>query len=622
LGTVVRALLLLVCFWVAGPSWAQGLDRLFSDSPTLELAAPLQWQVLPKGSVPGPQVFDTPAGAQAFLNLPADVLLPTKSGQELWLRFSLPATPEPQQWYLRMPRVSIGSITLYAKNQQQEWMAQKAGDVVPVGSWPMPTRSPSFQLLTRTDQAQSYLVKIEHRTPLFERLQLIDSNTFIENASRVSVFVGLLIGVFGLLAAIALVAAWLFRAMQFVWFALVMSMMLLVQLIAVGHAGMKFWPGSVHLGLVMAWVSVLLMLASVTWFSLQVSYAKQSFTKIYRVSLLLIVVLVAMAAVFAVQPERIVRGILNAVAIAVIVWNIAILAWVAWRSQPWLWMIVVGLVPAVGSFLMRMAYNLGLLEHAEMALFLGAAVGATGMVLVFTRLVAHNRDGYSTRQRDSSLTTKDVNTGLTLGAVAEMRLPQVLLRSQRFAEPCGVLMLRWVEQDKFTRDMGFEKRSAVLLSLGARLSRLVRPFDTVARLDEDYICLVESPVTRHSLNDLGMRVLTTCLRPTRSLPDGAFYHMHVAIWVSTDHNTLKAPEVLAALRAKLKQMGHDGKRALQFVDSPSNKPGGSDHLLSSPQESAFNNENLSGLSANWGADSAKLRNSSKPKPESNSKSKS
>ncbi len=604
LGYVVRAWLLFLCLILASPSWAQELDRLFSASPTLPLAAPLQWQLLPKGSVPGPQVFDDLAKAQAFAVLPASIPLPTAQGKELWLRFSLPATPAPEQWYLRMPRVSVGSITLYSKNSQQEWTAQAAGEAVPVGKWPIPTRGPSFQMLTRTDQAQSYFVKIEHRMPLVERLQLIDGNSFIENASRIGVFTGLLMGVFGLLATLALVTAWLYRASQLVWFAAMVLMLLFVQLIAVGHAGLKFWPQSIYLSQIMGWVSALVMLSCVTVFCLKVSYAKQAFKKIYAASLVLVFVLMACAAIFAVQPDLIPRGALNALVIAVIVWNIAILAWMAWRSQPWLWLIALGLVPATASLFIRVAYNLGWFRHIEVALFAGAGFIAAGMMLIYARLMAHNRDGFTTRQRESGLGNTDANTGLTVAAVVNIRLPQVLMRSHRFAEPCGVLMLRWVEHDKYMRDLNYEKRGIVLSSLGARLLRLVRPIDTAARLDDDhFIFLIESPVTRHNLNDLGMRVLTACLRPTRALPDGAFYSMHVAIWVSTDHNDMQAPDVISALRNKLKRMASDGKRAVQFVDSSSSRPAGVDSLLATP-ESAF--------STDWGAADQKQRKPAKP----------
>lgn len=553
---------------------AQELGKLFDDSPTLKLAAPLQWQALPKGAVRNPNEFADAARAKGFVDLAPGAGLPTAPEREVWLRFALPATATAQTWYLRVPRIQLEQATLYFQNGQSGWMTLTAGENIAVSQWPVPTRLPSFELSTRADHPQTYYLKLEHRTPISERPELISPIEYISSASLVGGIVGLMLGLFGLLTALGLISMRLNRNPQFGWFALMVFSLLLTQLVLIGFAGLRLWPHSVYLNKVMGVIVPLWTLAASTWFVVEVSYAKEAFARIYKISLALIVLLWVGSLAFAVMQNNMPRTALTVLAAVAMLWNLGALAWMARRSQPWLWFIVGGFAPLTLSMLARLSYNFGWIEHVEIAQLFSVITGCVGMMVVYAGLVLRDKESSAALEREAALKHTDMSTGLTSADLVMTRLPMVLARSARFEEPCGVIMLRWLDYHRQVDTLSSAQQGAVLSHLGARLRRLARNIDTVARLDDDhFVYLVESPVSRDMLTALSTKIISTCLRPTRTLNDGEVYNVHLAVWTPTDKG-ISAKEVMESLRTRLNQMGHGTPRKMQFVDSPlSSRPG-------------------------------------------------
>ncbi len=553
---------------------AQELGKLFDDSTTLKLAAPLQWQALPKGAARNPNEFTDAARAKGFVDLAPGAGLPTAPERDVWLRFALPATATAQTWYLRIPRMQLEQATLYFQNEQSGWMTLTAGENIAVNHWPVPTRLPSFELSTRADHPQTYYLKLEHRAPISERPELISPSEYINSASLVGGIVGLMLGLFGLLTALGLVSMRMNRNLDFAWFALMVFSLLLTQLVLIGFAGLRLWPDSVYLNKVMGVIVPLWTLAASTWFVVKVSYAKEAFARIYQISLALIALLLAGSLAFAVMQNNLPRMGLTVLAAVAMLWNLGALAWMAWRSQPWLWLMVGGFAPLTLSMLARLSYNFGWIAHVEVAQLLSVITGCVGMMVVYAGLVLRNKESSAALERESALAHTDMSTGLSSARIAITRLPLVLARSARFEEPCGVIMLRWLDYNKQVDNLSSAQRGAVLSHLGARLRRLARNIDTVARLDDDhFVYLVESPVSRDMLTALSTKIITTCLRPTRTLSDGDVYNVHLAVWTPTDKG-ISANEVMESLRTRLNQMSHGTPRKMQFVDSPlSSRPG-------------------------------------------------
>lgn len=588
-------LLCLLCLCAPHFAAAQTFDRLDDNSPSLALAAPLQWLATPKGTIANPDAFQSSEPNPNFADYTPGTRLPTSRQTDVWLRFSLPTTATPEQWYLRIPHLSLERAALYSQDSAKTWKAQQAGEKVAMAQWPVSANRPTFALFTRTALTQTFYLKLEHEAALVQRPELIAANEYLDDSGQVGVLAGLMFGLFCLLSVMALLTARTYRNPNFAWFTLVVATLLLVQLVLIGYAGQRLWPHSPYLTHAMCWLSWLFFLAASTWFYARASVSKDIFPKIYKTSIALTVLLLGVSLVYALVPQDFPRLALFALTGLAIAWIAGSSGWMAWRSQQtWLWYLAAGMLPLALTLFTRIAYNAGWVRHIELAQFCSLLVGCLGMLVIYRALIARSRDSQLIREREFASIDNDVSTGLPLARTLNVRLPLVLTRSERFDEPCGVLMVRWLDYANIMEPLSSSQRGAVLSHLGARLSKLCRPIDTVARVDDEhFVFLIEAPISRERLNALGTKILSVCMRPGRPQMDNNIYNVHIAIWTS-DKGIAATQQVMESLRTRLNQMGNGTSRRVQFVDAaPSSKPGeGNSELPNITVAAPFSSEEI------------------------------
>ena len=261
---VLMALLKLIALLIslnAGTTQAQTFDRLYSDSPQIELAQPLQWVAVPRRSAATPDDLpnEATAGFQPYTD---DTVLPTSERLEAGASFALPVTETAQTWFMRIQRQSIYKVSLFSRNPQGGWQVQSAGKAIAPADWALRTRSPSFELQTHTDLPHRYYLRFEHRQPVTERPMLLSPIEYIDGASRVGVVIGVMWGIFALLTLLCVGAFAMARNKVFLWFGTVVVTLIFTQLVLIGYGGWRIWPHSAHLNQVMGWVMPTLTLAA------------------------------------------------------------------------------------------------------------------------------------------------------------------------------------------------------------------------------------------------------------------------------------------------------------------------------------------------------------------------
>ena len=85
-------------------------------------------------------------------------VLPTTTGRDVWVKFSLAATSTPQSWVIRIPRVTVQKVSLYSLGEAGQWEFKSAGNLLAPSAWPRKTRTPSFDLMTN-DSEKSYFLR-------------------------------------------------------------------------------------------------------------------------------------------------------------------------------------------------------------------------------------------------------------------------------------------------------------------------------------------------------------------------------------------------------------------------------------------------------------------------------
>ncbi len=582
----MRAFLVLLLCMVSGAGQAQVFDRLYAGSAQLVLAQPLQWVAAAKGSVGSPDDFAAP-GNWNFQPYTADTTLPTSDRQEAWARFTLPATETSQTWFIRIPRPAIVKVSLFSSDALGNWRVQSAGESIAPAQWPVRTRTPSFELQTSGSGAQTYYLRFEHRSAIPERPLLLSPIDYVDGAARVGIVIGLLLGMFGLLAILCLAAYLLARNTVFLWFGSFVVALMLLQLVLVGYGGWHMWPNSVRMNQMMAWFSASLTLAAGTWFCARASYARDSHIWIYRLLGIAAAGSLLMALLAAGNIDFVPRGFRAIWVTAVTVLAIGGLAWMSLRGQTQNLLLLIGLLPIGLAAMVRLTHNIGWATHVEIAEGAGIVSAELGLLWIFLVLAWRSREALLSTERAAALATYDPPTGLMLLRPALMRLPQMLLRASRLDIGCGVLMLRWVMQEQTASTLKPELRSAALARIGAILRRVARDIDTVARYDDDhFMILVEGPVSRDALSTVSTQIIAACMRSAEKLEHPDAFNLHIAIWQATP-GTATDQEVIESLKARLNQMSFGTRRRVQFVDVAVSEPAGQNEEISQRKQAVL-----------------------------------
>ncbi len=562
----------LWCLFSMGTTGAQEFDRLYDKSIQPVLSQPLQWVAAPSDAAPSlPQAFAVNPGTWAFALYTASTVLPTSAGRDAWVRFTLAATPQPQSWVIRVQRVSVQKVSLYALDAAGFRLEQSAGSLVTRAAWSRNTRTPSFEVMTGGIE-KTYFLRIEHNTPITERPELMSHSDFADGASRVSTLIGLMFGMFGILMLICVAANALAHNTVFLSLAAFTGALLLQYLVLIGYGGWRVWPNSLHLNQAMPWASPFLSMAVGCWFFAQASYAKDSNRTIYHLLCAVAMGSFGLALYMLMSIDRLERNLLNGWAAFVLVTVVISLLWLSLRALRWTLWLVAGLLPIAGAGFARLAYNYGWLTHIELAQTASVFLTQFGLTWIFLALAWRNRDVLMSKAASDALKSNDPATGLVQTEVAKARLNQTLTRAARLKLGCGVIMVRWVNYPATLGTKNPAQRAVLIKQLAQVLGRVVRDIDTAAVLGGGYfMLLIEGPVNRASLASLATQVLASGIREAEKLDMPNAFDLHIAIWTA-DLVPATSKDVLEALHTRLNQMSQGTKRTVQFVDAAVSQP--------------------------------------------------
>lgn len=562
----LRSFLLVLMWMVLQPGQAQDFGRLYEDSVTVTLAAPLQWVAVPKGSVSSPDTFAA-AGPWRLQPYTGNTVLPTSPSLDVWATFSLPATESLQTWFIRLPGQALIKASLFSRGPQGDWLVQAAGEAIAPADWALRTRVPSFELRTRTDRAQTYYLRFENNRPLTGRPMLLSPVEYVDGASRVGVVIGLMWGMFSVLAALSLAAFGMARNRVFLWFGASVVTLMFTQLVLIGYGGWRVWPHSVHLNQVMGWVSAALSMAAGAWFCAQASYARSSHPVIYKLLVAIVAGSVLMAGLVMVERDIIPRDLRNLWLGIAVVTILGSLVWMSLRGQAWNLLLLIGIAPIGLAALTRVFHSAGWFLNIEAAQAGGVLSAMVGLLFIFFVLAWRSRAALFSNHRIAALASYDPASGLMLPRVVDNRLAQMLLRARRKHSECGLLMLSWLNQAPSPDELSDHKRSIALSRIGEILRRAARDMDTVVRYDDNlFLMLIEGPVSREAVSEVATKILADCIRLSGKLDDPTAFNLHTAIWHGTPGEQT-GQQIIESLKTRLRRMTSGPKHYVQFVDS-------------------------------------------------------
>ena len=558
------------------PAHAQDFSHTYSNGIQPTLSQPLQWVSVPASAAPNlPKAFLVDPDAWAFAPYAANTVLPTATGRDVWLKFTLAATAAPQSWVIRIPRLSLQKVSLYDVDPKGFSPVQSAGSSLPRREWSRNTRTPSFEVLTSSAD-KSYYLRFEHHSPVTERPELLSQADFADGASRVGTLLGLMFGMFGMLLIASLAAYCVARTKVFISLAGFVGAALLHYTVLMGYGSWRIWPDNAHLSQVMQWTAPLIAMAAGSWFFAQASHAKDISKPLYQLMRLVALVSLGLGLFRLITVDQMQRSFLNAWAVFVLCVIVGSLLWLSLRGMRGNLWLLAGLTPIAAAGASLLTYNYGRLAQVESTLLASVVLTQLGLAWLFLVLIWRSRAALSS-ELAAALNESDASSGLILERVALRRLQQMLRRATQLKHGYGVIMLRWLNYAQLMSTLSPEQQNAMLTHLGLVLNRVARDIDTAARLDDGhFMILVEGPICSDALSSMSTQILTACIRASDKFGQPNAFKFHIAIW----HSALvpqSADEVTKALKTRLNQMSLSTKRTVQFVDAKGSELTGRDN---------------------------------------------
>ena len=569
----MRYLVTLLFFLLAaGSAQAQEFSHPYGKGVQPVLSQPLQWVSAPSTAAAKlPDAFSADPNIWVYAPYSEKTVLPTSTGSDVWLKFIFAATPAPQSWIIRIPRLTIKKISSYDATANGFWSVQSAGASVPHNAWTRSTRTPSFEVVTSTVE-KTYYLRFEHDSAVTERPEMMSQLDFADDAARAGTLLGTMLGMFGMLMLACMAAFALSRNTIFISLAVFVTAILVYYLVHMGYGGWWVWSGSAYLNQAMPWSASLFAMAAGCWFFAQASYARDISKLAYLLLCLMAVLSLGLAVFTLTNLGQIERSFLNAWTAFVLSIVVVLMLGLSFRGVRGKFWLLAGLMPIAAAGAARLAQNYGWAMQIEFTLVVSVFFTFFGLAWLFAAVIWRSRAALLSSDLAIALNESDTTSGLIQGHVALIRLPQMLRRAARLKLGCGVIMLRWINQAQLMSAAGSEKQNDMLKHLGHVLNRAARDIDTAARLDDShFMILVEGPVSRSTLSLLSTQILTACIRASEKFGQPNPFNLHIAIWQATLMPT-SADEVMESLKTRLNQMSFGTKRLVQFVDAANSDP--------------------------------------------------
>ena len=515
------------------------------------------------------------ASLQAVLAKPAQLKptlpqsgYPLRPGQALWIRFTVPATPDDQRWYVRLPGPGLDLATLYTLGSDDAWTQQRAGDALPVSSWALPHLYPVLPLAVSAAEPTRYVLRVQTSDGLHAPIEFLSESRLSWEQQRMSLLYGVYFGLLAMGAFFALATGLALRDPAYLWFGLWSAAATLTAATAVGVAGLHFWPESP------AWSDAahyMLPAASTAPFILFIAQALQVRERAVRVFWLACALAAAGAACAVVAglidgPARL-RLALGCVATATVA-CIAVVMWSWHRGDRFARNLLLALAPMALALPLQLGVVVPWFGPGPQSLPVVMLALALTICASYLLLALRSQEKRDHRRRIAQLHEIDPTTGLVNDTVFARRAQDLLERAQRFGHQSVVAVVDFSNFAELRGEFGRKYSLELLLRLAERLTSMMRTMDTVARLgDSRFGLLVDGPVAPSRARGLCAKVIAHCIMPMAGLPQGMVVKPKVALALVPVHGA-HVQTVLDQLDEMLRAAADDPNRIILIADLP------------------------------------------------------
>lgn len=528
--------------------------------------------------------------------LPATAFQPMDSYQShvldegaLWIQPRLPDLPASEQHFLELVGSAFfDAATLHQPSASPALQVQKAGDHLPVAQWNLPDQSPVFLLEAPAHQS-AWLRVANKPAPTNPRLQLISASELKQQRYWTLLGAGAYFG-FGLLVLFLGTVHWgLYRDRAFIAYCVYVSFMLGFQLAFTGLGGLFFWDGSPRWNDKAPAIFMLWLTASGIWFVREVCALSRYSVLVDRLVLAWCVLGLVFPVVYFALFNSLGFTLLNLYGLLSVLLSIGLCVWVWHQGMAYAGWLFLGFAPLHLAYPFPALRAAGLMPDSwltQYALMVGSALEIAALLYILHRRA---RDFNESRARLRALDSTDVLTGLALLPVLHLRLRDALRRARNGQHRLGLLVVGLANHADIATEFGRDAGDKALVVAAARLSGVVRDFDTVCRLDDTHFAiLVEGPLREEDLRRLAQHVIAKGLEIVQTIGPLTSLRFHVATALPPDGvvelsqgAAVNEERLLARLRKALRLLDGDAKRQVVHLPLPP-REGGKGNPSTSP----------------------------------------
>lgn len=493
-------------------------------------------------------------------------------GEALWVRFTVPATPNSERWYLEIPYPGVDRVTLFAQNADGQWVSRSAGDTVAISSWPLPHRHPIMPVAVSPQSPRVHYLRIQNGTIFGAPMQFVSDNYLMRNEQGISVALGVYFGLVVLAVMLSLAAAATIKEQIYTVYAVSAVLMALTQATITGLAGLHLWGDSPWWNNMAPQVLPLFAIASLQLFLAEVVSLRERSRLLYRLLVAAGLISLPLSVYLMMTPDVMDR--LHLIVVYFLAETVAGLGVVIWaglrgdRYAPWL---LVGSAPVAVGALFPLARAAGLIPigfWTTHGMQVAIAAELPILLLVMVMRSQHRREH---GRRIQGLDRIDPATGLINAAVFHERLVRLIARSQRLKFRSAMLLVDISNIEQIKRQFDSDSARELTLRVAGRLLSVAREIDTVARLSEHrFGVLLEGPLHADEVAEAGPRIVARCLMPFKGRPLEWGAHVRVAQALIPMDGTDPA-QLVGRLEMLLASAPADSRRAV-FMLSRSGTP--------------------------------------------------
>jgi len=484
-------------------------------------------------------------------------------GEALWVRFTVPPTPNTERWYLEIPYPGVDRVSLYVQKAAGEWAVRTAGDTVPISTWPLPHRHPIMPVAVSPQAPRVHYVRVQNGTIFGAPMQFVSDNYIMRQEQGISLALGIYFGLVVLAVMLSVAGAVTLKDHIYTLYAVSAVLMALTQATITGLAGLHVWGEWPWWNNMAPQVLPLFAIVSLQLFLAELVSLRERSRRLYRLLVAAGLVSLPLAVYLMVTPDVMERlRLIVLYFLAETVLGLGVVVWSALRGDryaPWL---LVGAAPVAIGALFPLARAAGLIPigfWTTHGMQLAIAAELPILLLVMVLRSQHRREHV---RRIQGLDRIDPSTGLINAAVFHERLVRLVTRSQRLKFRSAVLLVDLSNIEQVKRQFDSDSARELTLRVAGRLLSVAREIDTVARLSEHrFGVLLEGPLHADEVAEAGPRIVARCLMPFKGHPLEWSAHVRVAQALIPMDGTDPA-QLLGRLEMLLASQPPDSRRAV------------------------------------------------------------